>query len=98
MSSQVFGLVSGIDSGKLIEATLNARKAPIRAAQRRQFAVKSQVSQLGQLIGKMGTLKSTLEDLQDNKDILALSSTSSDEEAPFQTGTSSARAEAPTRA
>jgi flagellar hook-associated protein 2 len=80
MSSQVFGLVSGMDSGKLIEATLNARRAPIRAAQRRRFAVKAQISQLGQLIGKMGTLKTTLEDLQENKDVLALSATSSDED------------------
>jgi len=80
MSSQVFGLISGIDSGKLIEATLNARKAPIRAAKRRQSAVKAQISQLSSLISKMDGLKTTLESLEENKDVLALTATSSDED------------------
>jgi flagellar hook-associated protein 2 len=80
MSSQVFGLVSGMDSGKLIEATLNARRAPIRAAQRRKAGVNAQISQLSSLISKMDTLKTTLESLEENKDVLALSATSSDED------------------
>ncbi len=80
MSSQVFGLVSGMDSGKLIEATVNARKGPIRAAQRRQGAVKAQISQVSTLIGKLSTMKTTLEDLQENKDVLALSAKSGDED------------------
>ena len=78
--SQVFGLVSGMDSGKLIEATVNARKGPIRAAQRRQAAVKSQISQVSSLKSKLDTLKTTLEDLEENKDVLALSATSGDED------------------
>jgi len=80
MSSQVFGLVSGIDTGKLIEATLNARRAPIRAAQRRKAGVNAQISQLSSLISKMDTLKTTLESLEKNKDVLALSATSTDED------------------
>ena len=78
--SQVFGLVSGMDSGKLIDATINARKGPIRSAQKRQAAVKSQISEVGSLIGKLSTLKTTLEDLEENKDVLALSATSGDED------------------
>lgn len=80
MSSQVFGLVSGIDSSKLIEATLNARKAPIRTAQRRQAAVKSQISQLSSLISKMDGLKTNLESLEENKEVLALTGSSTDED------------------
>lgn len=80
MSSQVFGLVSGMDSGKLIEATINARKGPIRAAQKRQNAVQSQISQVSSLVSKLDSLKSTLEDLEENKDVLALSATSGDED------------------
>jgi len=80
MSSQVFGLVSGIDTGKLIEATLNARRAPIRAAQRRKAGVNAQISQLSTLISKMDTLKTTLESLEKNKDVLALAATSTDED------------------
>jgi len=80
MSSQVFGLVSGMDSGKLIEATLNARRAPIRAANRRKAGVNAQISQLSTLISKMDTLKTTLESLEKNKDVLALSATSTDED------------------
>ena len=87
MSSQVFGLVSGIDSSQLIEATLNARKAPIRTAQRRQAAVKSQISQLSSLISKMDTLKTTLGDLEENKDVLALTGASSDEDVLTVTAT-----------
>jgi len=78
--SQVFGLVSGMDSGKLIEATVNARKGPIRAAQRRQAAVKAQISQVSALKGKLDTMKTTLEELEENKDVLALSATSGDED------------------
>lgn len=78
--SQVFGLVSGMDSGKLIEATINARKGPIRSAQRRQKAVEAQISEVTKIIGKASTLKTTLEDLAENKDVLALSATSGDED------------------
>ena len=78
--SQVFGLVSGMDSGKLIEATINARKGPIRSAQRRQKAVQAQISEVTKIIGKASTLKTTLEDLAENKDVLALSATSGDED------------------
>ena len=80
MSSQVFGLVSGMDSGKLIEATINARKGPIRAAQKRQAAVKAQISQVSALKNKLDTLKTTLEDLEENKDVLALTATTGDED------------------
>jgi flagellar hook-associated protein 2 len=69
-----------MDSGKLIDATINARKGPIRSAQKRQAAVKSQISEVGSLIGKLSTLKTTLEDLEENKDVLALSATSGDED------------------
>ena len=60
-----------MDSGKLIEATINARKGPIRAAQKRQAAVKAQISQVSALKNKLDTLKTTLEDLEENKDVLA---------------------------
>ncbi|MGB0588314.1 MAG: flagellar filament capping protein FliD [Myxococcota bacterium] len=85
--SQVFGLVSGMDSGKLIDATVNARKGPIRAAQKRQTAVKAQISEVSSLIGKLSTLKTTLEDLEENKDVLALSATSDDEDVLTVTAT-----------
>ena len=68
-----------MDSGKLIDATVNARKGPIRAAQRRQAAV-AWISQVSTLKGKLDTLKTTLEDLEENKDVLALSATSGDED------------------
>ena len=84
---QVFGLVSGMDSGKLIDATVNARKGPIRAAQKRQTAVKAQISEVSSLIGKLSTLKTTLEDLEENKDVLALSATSDDEDVLTVTAT-----------
>ena len=57
--SQVFGLVSGMDSGKLIDATINARKGPIRSAQKRQMGVKAQISEVSSLIGKLSTMKTT---------------------------------------
>jgi len=85
--SQVFGLVSGMDSGKLIDATINARKGPIRSAQKRQAGVKAQISEVSSLIGKLSTMKTTLEDLQDNKDVLALSATSDDEDVLTVTAT-----------
>ena len=85
--SQVFGLVSGMDSGKLIDATINARKGPIRSAQKRQMGVKAQISEVSSLIGKLSTMKTTLEDLQDNKDVLALSATSDDEDVLTVTAT-----------
>jgi flagellar hook-associated protein 2 len=69
-----------MDTGKLIEATLNARRAPIRSAQRRQSAVKSQVSEISKLMSNMDTLKTTLEDLEENKDVLALTGLSGDED------------------
>jgi flagellar hook-associated protein 2 len=78
--AQVFGLVSGMDSGKLIDATMNQRKAPIRSAQKRQANVKAQISEVGSLIGKLSTLKTTLEELEDNKDVLALTASSGDED------------------
>jgi len=69
-----------MDSGKLIDATLNARRGPIRSAQKRQAGVKAQISATSALIGKLSTLKTTLEDLAENKDVLALSATSGDED------------------
>ena len=59
MSSQVFGLVSGMDSGKLIEATLNAKRVPISSLKRRRSAVQVQNSKVGD-IGKADALKEVL--------------------------------------
>lgn len=85
--SQVFGLVSGMDSGKLIDATINARRGPIRSAQKRQAGVKAQINATSNLIGKLSTLKTTLEELAENKDVLALNATSGDEDILTVTAT-----------
>lgn len=80
MSSQVFGLVSGMDSGKLIEATLNAKRVPISSLKRRRSAVQVQNSKVGDIISKADALKEVLEKMQSNKDLLALKSTVGDED------------------
>lgn len=80
MSSQVFGLVSGMDSGKLIEATLNAKRVPIAGLKRRRSAVSVQNSKVGSIISKAEALKEVLSKMETNKDLLALKSTVGDED------------------
>ena len=76
----IFGLVSGMDTGSLIDAVMQAQRIPILQIQARQSGVESQISKLGEITSKVNDLKTFLEDLQERQDIIALTGTSGDED------------------
>ncbi|MGM0577153.1 MAG: flagellar filament capping protein FliD [Myxococcota bacterium] len=76
----VFGLVSGFDAGAIIDATMQARRAPIQKLQQQKSGIETQISDLGELKSKLGELKSALDGMQSLDEVLSLSGSSSNED------------------
>lgn len=75
------GLVSGIDTGALIQAVLQQQRIPILRLQQSRESADIKISRFGDFMSKMDTLKTNLEDnFSKLGEILALSGTSADED------------------
>ena len=88
----VFGLVSGMDTASIINAVAAAQRAPIQQIAARRSGVESQISAIGDISSKLGSLKTLMEDFQDVGNILALSTTTSDEDVLTATANGEATA------
>lgn len=76
----VFGLVSGFDAGAIIDATVEARRAPIQQLQSQKSGIQTQISKLGEIKSKLGDLQTALADMRSLDEILSLSGASSNED------------------
>ena len=63
--NQVFGLVSGLDTGALLDATLQGARVPVIRLQNRQSGIDTQVSKIGKISSGLNSLKSYIEDVAD---------------------------------
>jgi flagellar hook-associated protein 2 len=74
------GLVSGIDSSKIIEATLAQKKLPLQRMEAQKVGTKSKISKVSEIIGKMNALKDQMEKMDEQSEVLKLTGTTGDEE------------------
>ena len=62
----VGGLISGIDTTSIVDALVAQQTVPITRLQRQQSAFKTQMSALGEIISKLQSLKTAVQDLAKN--------------------------------
>jgi len=74
------GLVSGLDSGKIVEATLKQKRIPIQRMEAQKVGAKAKVSKVNEIIGKMNDLKTKMENLDEQSEVLKLTGNTGDEE------------------
>jgi len=77
---QFSGLVSGLDSGAIIDQLVAAERAPINRINARRSQANSRLSTIGSLISQMQSLKTSAEGLDTSDEVRAFSATSSNEE------------------
>lgn len=78
--NNVFGLISGIDSGALINAIIASKRVPIQMLQARQGAVETKISKIGEISSKLKDLGATIEEMTKQSEVLSLTGTSANED------------------
>jgi flagellar hook-associated protein 2 len=74
------GIVSGLDSSKIIEATLAQKRLPINRLEAQKKGVNSKISKVGEIASSLNNLKSQMEKMDEQSEVLSLVGTPSDEE------------------
>ncbi len=75
------GLMSGLDTNSIIEQLMALERIPIQKLQKRQDLLTSQKSLFGEINSALGSLKSTMEGMDTDNEILSYGATSSNEDA-----------------
>ena len=75
----VGGLMSGLDTGSIIDAMVTAEKAPVNLLRQTRTGVQTQISKLGSIMSKLTALGDAAKDLSTVGGVLAYSASSSDE-------------------
>lgn len=83
MSVAATGIVSGIDTGALIQATIDAASGPRNALQSRIDDYDTRVEKITELVGKVDALQSALEDIESIGDFRAYSATYDEDNGDF---------------
>ena len=78
MSIAVGGLISGLDTNSMIEQLLELERQPIVKLQQKEAAYQVELSAYGSLNGVLGSLKSTVEDLDSVSNMTFFSAVSGD--------------------
>lgn len=78
MPANISGLVSGFKSGELIDAILKQKSIPIQLLQQKKSGYETKISKLADLTSKLNELKTVMESLETQNDVLALTATSDD--------------------
>ena len=87
MTIAASGIISGIDTAALIQATLDAASGPREALQDRIEDYENRVTKIAELATLMGDMEDALEDIQDIGDFRAFSATYDEDDAPFSVET-----------
>ena len=88
----VGGLISGLDTGAIIDAMVQAEKAPVNLLRKTRIGVQAQISKLGSIMSKLKALGDAAKDLSTVGGVLAYSASSSDENVFTATATGEAAA------
>ncbi len=83
MTIATSGIISGIDTAALIQATLDAASGPRSAIEERIEDYESRVSKIAELASLMGDMEDALEAIQDIGDFRSFSATYDEDDAPF---------------
>ncbi len=75
----VGGLISGLDTGAIIDAMVQAEKAPVNLLRKTRSGVQAQISKLGKIMSALKKLGDAAEDLSTVSGVLAYGASSSDE-------------------
>lgn len=75
----VGGLISGLDTGAIIDAMVQAERVPVNLLRKTRIGVQSQISKLGSIMSKLKALGDAADGLSTVGGVLAYSASSSDE-------------------
>jgi flagellar hook-associated protein 2 len=73
--SNLTGLVSGLDSGKIIEATLGVKRLPIKRLEKLVQGVSAKITAVSELQAQLMKLEEHMDGMEDLSEVLALSGT-----------------------
>ena len=88
MTIAASGIISGIDTAALIQATLDAASGPRTAIQNRIEDYEERIEKITELGSLLGDLEDALSDIQDIGDFRAFTATYNEDDAPFSVETS----------
>lgn len=80
MAANLTGIVSGLDTGKIIEATLASKKRPIDNLKAQRKGVQSKISAIGQIKSELVLLEDHMKKMETQADVLALTGETGDED------------------
>jgi len=74
------GINSGIDAKQIINAMMNAQRAPVRRLEAQRSSFQAQISALGKVTSQADSFKRLLEEMRDDRGVLGFTATSSEED------------------